>query len=208
MKNYEGTSEELEKLGYTRRGNREADGIIVYPETKEYEELPYSEIEFKEGWIDCYDEYDYFMSLASEKYYEPTIRPGIEKFSVVAPYWTDITYEEESWEQDLGEQNKEGDEDYDSLMYHNGWFGLDVNSLEELEELSDYFRKHGFFKQLREVYPETRKERLWSTRDDIEREAGCYLMLYFGDDYNGLRQTLLGLHTIGYLVKYKEGKYI
>ena len=33
--NCEGLSEKLEKLGYTRRSDTKADGIIVYPETNE-----------------------------------------------------------------------------------------------------------------------------------------------------------------------------
>lgn len=218
--NEPGLNLKLEELGYHRRGENRGTGIIVYPETNEYEELPYPEIEFKEGWIDCFDEVDLFLMLASEEYYELKYRPGINKFSLVSPYWTDIYYSEDpkDWEEDLKEHKKFEfleDESPSLSMYINeeyGGFGLECNSLEEMEELSSYFWDRGFVNQLQEkCIREPRKSRLWYNVSDkreyilMGSDVNLYLFPLKFSDYPKLRRTLLDLWKIGYLVKYQNG---
>ena len=225
--NCEGLSEKLEKLGYRRRGKPGASGIIVYPETNEYEELPYSEIEWKEGWMDYYCCQDRFLERASEEYYDPEFRGGIDRFSVVSPYWTDLNYSEdpEDWEEDLREHldSKWKDKgDFFSEMMNPGdkfiGFGLECNSVEEMGILSRYFFDNGFVRQLRgiDLFEGTKKSRVWFTptpdgpypEDDI-KDGGPNLYLYDirCSDYPRLREAILGLWEIGFLFKYQKNCY-
>ena len=229
--NFEGLSEKLEKLGYRRRGKPGASGIIVYPETNEYEELPYSEIEWKEGWMDWFDEPEGFLLSASEEYYDLKFRPGIDRFSVVSYYWTDVYYSEDpkDWEEDLKEHlNPEWlDRDYiaDTMMnppYKDYiGFGLECNSLEELEILSKYFWDNWFTCQFRDISRsiDIQDSRVWFTPSPDgpvpdNPESYYYkgdLTLYLCDikcsDYPRLREALLGLWRIGFLFRYTNGYY-
>ena len=229
--NRPGLSEELEKLGYHRKGNDSyASGIIVYPETNEYEELPYSEIEFKKGWNDWYDEPDAFLRDASTEYYPPKFRPGMSRFSLARVYWTDIYYSEdpEDWDEDLKEhldlQWLDRPLITDLMMNPgNGYigFGLEVNSEEEMDVLSKYFRDHRFSFQLRELSnPEYyQKSRVWfipsSEGPILENPKDMYdkelLYLYLCGirytDYPRLREALLGLWEIEFLFEYRNGYY-
>lgn len=54
------------------------------------------------------------------------IRPGITKFSVIYPYWTEITYDKEDWGHDLVEHSLYGNpEDPEDVMMRgdgdSGW---------------------------------------------------------------------------------------
>lgn len=232
--NIEGLSEELEKLGYHRRGNSRADGIIVYPETNEYEELPYSEIEWKEGWMDYYCCQNRFLERAAEKYYDPEFREGLDRFSIVYPYWTDLNYSEDpkDWEEDLKEHlNPEWLDRplITDLMMNPSYkeyigFGLECNSIEDVDILSKYFWDQGFTFQFREV-PDHSSDKLQTSRvwfipspegPKLENESEDLfyrdtVYLYLCDikysDYPKLRKAILGLWKIGFLFKYEKNCY-
>lgn len=149
---------------------------------------------------------------------------------MVYPYWTNLTYSEnpEDWEKDLKEHKKEKNtgDDWRTFFDLNpsdeyGGFGLDLNSLEELTEVSEYFRENGFMNQLTQSYPETKKKRLWflKSEEGMEEEPGsleegnwgCSLFLYplewSHELYKRLRGSLSKLWKLGYLVYYKGEKY-
>ena len=151
-------------------------------------------------------------------------RPGIKKASIIFPYWTDITYSGDPgvWKRDLEEHRSENlsKEELGKFINLNinddyGGFGFDINSLEELDELSRFFWDYGFHNQLNDAPRDeySQKERVWF---DVEGKTdkplifwGCHLYLYplKWTDYYKLREVLLELWKIGYLVSYKNFKY-
>lgn len=151
------------------------------------------------------------------------IRSGITKFSVIYPYWTDITYSEDPkvWEMDLREhqEEKNSGDDWKTFFDLNpnkeyGGFGFEVNSLEELEELSRFFREHGFTKQLRSIPSNPSKKRYWFTPEDpnhlppFDSYGGSLFIFPFKwERYPEFRKLLLKLWEIGFLVYHKNFKY-
>lgn len=151
-------------------------------------------------------------------------RQGIKRASIIFPYWTDITYSEdpEVWKRDLEEHRREKNTGDDWKRFFNlnvnetyGGFGFDINSLEELEELSKYFKERGF-SILNNAFPigeYSKKERVWyALEGKYDRPLTlwmCNLYIYPLEwkDYPKLREALLDLWKIGYLVSYKNFKY-
>ena len=151
---------------------------------------------------------------------EREIRKGIDKFSLVYFTWTDYNYSEgkEDWDKDLEEHKSfinPCPEKWISMTINDelGGFGLDVNSLEELEELSKYFMDLRFSNQLRNIpkYEPKTSKRVWFTRDSeyLNPKSSLSLYLYpinYKKDYYRLREALLGLYKLGYLVYYENNK--
>lgn len=151
------------------------------------------------------------------------IREGLDKFSVVYPYWTHLTYSEnpEDWDKDLKEQI-----DFDTegmfvpldirINETTGGFGFEINSLEELEELSKYFWDLGFTHQLRNISHYGNgftKDRCWydnNSENIFSTSEQVFLFLYplQYKDYYKLREALLGLYKIGYLFYYGNNETV
>lgn len=147
------------------------------------------------------------------------IRPGITKFSVIYPYWTHLTYDKEDWGSDLVEHALYGNpEDPEDVMMRgdgdSGYigFGIEVNSLKELDILEEYFKNiPELSKTSRKIYCQDRKTRIWFTPDNEhpwteDGELGGVLFIHplrWGD-YQTLREALCDLWKIGFLMTYKE----
>lgn len=147
------------------------------------------------------------------------IREGLDRFSIVYPYWTHLTYSEDPkvWDKDLKKQiNFDlGDTFVPLDMRINettGGFGFDLNSSEELEILSKYFKDLGFVYQLRQlpIYSPLVTPRYWFNRDeeDLGPKDSQTLYLYPLEykDYYKLRKALLDLYKIGFLVCYEDNE--
>ena len=148
------------------------------------------------------------------------IRDGIKQFSVVYPYWTDLTYSEDNsnfeWDNDLDEhrsfKNPWPETDLSMTIDDElGGFGVDINSLEELKELSNFFLSKGYNNQLIRVNQECsqKEKRIINCNDDFWSDQPQHSLLLYPinyKDYPKLRKDLLELYKIGYLVVYKNMK--
>lgn len=147
------------------------------------------------------------------------IRPELSKFSVVYPYWTELTYDKEDWESDLVTHSLYGDpEDPEDVMMRgdgdSGYigFGVEVNSLEELDILERYFKDFPeLSKTSRKIYCPSRVKRIWFTPEDENPwtpDGEMYGALLINSikwgDYQILREALCDLWKIGFLMTYKE----
>ena len=148
------------------------------------------------------------------------IREGLDRFSIVYPYWTHLTYSEDPkvWDRDLRVHKSfinPNPEKWVSMTINDklGGFGLDVNSYEELYELTKYFQDLGFDHILHEVNNQkvSISKRHWFVKEDedLGQQNSLELFIYpiiYKRDYYKLRQALLDLHKIGFLVCYEDNE--